>query len=147
MRENSLTARMLQPSATPARIPSSTARRLSTGSVPGRPRQYGTTWVLGCSTSKVAGALEKILVVVESCAWTSRPITGSQRPRTSSSVAIGRDVARREPGRRASRPRCAGVGQESSSDSRRRQFFMARAKNTLIKGSTTGAASGEVRVK
>ena len=59
---------------------SSTARRLITGSVPGRPRQTGQTRVFGSSAAPSGGAVgqpQNIFEVVRSCAWTSIPITVS----------------------------------------------------------------------
>ena len=48
----------------------------NTGRVPGRPQTTGSMWVLG-SSPKVVEALVKILLLVPSCTWVSRPITAS----------------------------------------------------------------------
>ena len=58
------------------------ARRLSTGSAPGKPRHTGQVLALGGSPKRVEQA-QKILVAVRSCTWTSRPITGSYLARAS----------------------------------------------------------------
>ncbi len=58
------------------RIASSTARRLSTGSAPGYPRQTGQTFVFGGAPNAVAQP-QKIFVCVSRRAWTSRPMTVS----------------------------------------------------------------------
>src|SRR5579872_1519451 len=67
---------MRQLSASPALMASSTARRLSTGSAPGSPRQTGQTFVFG-DAPKLVGQPQKIFVAVASWTWTSSPITGS----------------------------------------------------------------------
>src|SRR4029077_19948808 len=66
-----------QPRAIAARAASSTARRLSTGSAPGRPRQTGHSAVFGSAPNRVEQP-QKILVAVSSCAWISSPMTGSK---------------------------------------------------------------------
>ena len=58
------------------RMASSTARRLSTGSEPGRPRVTGSMLVLGSSPKRLGLAL-KSLVAVASSTWTSSPTTSS----------------------------------------------------------------------
>src|SRR5205085_12208955 len=60
----------------------STARLFRTGSVPGRPRHTGQTLVFGGSPKRVE-QLQKILVLVRSGTWTSRPMTGSYFARIS----------------------------------------------------------------
>src|SRR5579864_6198729 len=67
---------MRQFSAIAASVANSTALRLSTGSAPGRPRHTGQTWVLGAAPNAALHP-QKILDAVRSCAWISRPITGS----------------------------------------------------------------------
>src|SRR5213078_3428113 len=54
----------------------STARLLSTGRVPGRPRQTGQTSVFGGSPKRVEQP-QKIFVRVRSWTWTSKPMTGA----------------------------------------------------------------------
>src|SRR5258708_14051620 len=54
----------------------SRGRLLSTGRVPGRPRQTGQTLVFGGSPKRVEQP-QKIFVRVRSWTWTSRPMTGS----------------------------------------------------------------------
>src|SRR3954471_113339 len=72
-----LRSAILQPKAFPARIAIVTAPRLRAGSAPGSPRHTGQTWVLAGAPNAVEQP-QKILLLVRSCAWTSRPITGSQ---------------------------------------------------------------------
>src|ERR1700682_3237861 len=67
---------MAQFRAKPALMASSTAWRLNTGNAPGKPRQTGHTFVLG-GAPKLVGQPQKILVLVASCTWTSRPMTTS----------------------------------------------------------------------
>src|SRR6202011_1891025 len=67
---------MSEPRASPIISPKWTARRLATGSAPGRPRQVGQVWVLGGSPN-VTRQPQNILVRVFSWTWISRPITGS----------------------------------------------------------------------
>src|SRR6059036_3611628 len=57
-------------------MPSSTARRLTTGSTPGIPWQTGHVWLFG-GAPKVVGQPQNIFDRVRSCAWTSRPMTVS----------------------------------------------------------------------
>src|SRR2546428_11360693 len=57
-------------------MPSSTARRLTTGSTPGIPWQTGHVWLFG-GAPKVVGQPQNLFDRVRSCAWTSRPLTGS----------------------------------------------------------------------
>src|SRR5215813_14269739 len=57
-------------------------RLLRTGRVPGRPRQTGQVLALGASPKRVEQA-QKILVLVSSWTWTSRPMTGSYLASTS----------------------------------------------------------------
>src|SRR5712671_2309922 len=71
---------ILQPNALPARMAIVTAPPLSAGSAPGSPRHTGHTCVLGGAPNAVEQP-QKILLLVRSCAWTSRPITGSQSAR------------------------------------------------------------------
>src|SRR5437762_14306218 len=68
---------MRQPKALPALMAISTAARLREGSAPGRPRQVWHTCVLG-GALKWVGQPQKIFERVRSCAWTSRPMTGSK---------------------------------------------------------------------
>src|SRR5437879_11804017 len=65
-----------QSNASAARMPSSTARRLTTGSTPGIPWQTGHVWLFG-GAPKVVGQPQNIFDRVRSCAWTSRPMTVS----------------------------------------------------------------------
>src|SRR5512134_1829609 len=58
-------------------MPYSTARRFRTGSAPGSPRHTGQTCVFGGAPKRVLQP-QKILLAVRSCAWISRPITGSK---------------------------------------------------------------------
>src|SRR6202043_3809764 len=67
---------MRQCVASAAWIASSTACRLSVGSAPGSPRQTGQTLVFG-GAPKLVGLPQNIFVLVLSCTWTSKPITGS----------------------------------------------------------------------
>ncbi len=67
---------MVQLSASAALIASSTAWRFRTGSAPGRPRHTGQTFVFG-GDPNVVRQPQKIFVSVSSCAWISRPMTGS----------------------------------------------------------------------
>src|SRR5262245_54222128 len=69
---------MVHPSASAARIASSTAARFSTGSAPGSPRHTGHTCVLGGAPNVVLQP-QKIFDAVRSWAWISRPMTGSNR--------------------------------------------------------------------
>src|SRR5580658_4539244 len=62
--------------AVAASTANSTARLLSTGNAPGRPRQTGQTFVFGAAPN-FAEQPQKALVRVSNCTWTSRPITGS----------------------------------------------------------------------
>src|SRR3977135_3134043 len=66
----------VQPSASAARIRGSTAVRFRTGSAPGSPRQTAHTCVLGSAPNAVLQP-QKIFDAVRSCAWISRPMTGS----------------------------------------------------------------------
>src|SRR5260370_23416600 len=72
----------------------STARLLSPGRVPGKPRRTGQTLVFGGSPKRVEQP-QKIFVLVRSWTWTSRPMTGSYLARTSgaSDVSTGVDFA------------------------------------------------------
>ena len=54
----------------------SIARRLTTGSEPGRPRQTGHVWLFG-SAPKVVPQPQNILVLVPSSTCVSSPKTGS----------------------------------------------------------------------
>src|SRR6267143_4921059 len=72
--------------ASAARIAISTARLLRTGSVPGRPRQTGHTLEFGGSPNRVAQP-QKILVLVRSWTWTSKPMTGSYLASSSGDMA------------------------------------------------------------
>src|SRR3954454_13196573 len=67
---------MRQPSASAARAARSTAERFSTGSAPGKPRHTGHTFVFGGAPKAVLQP-QKIFERVNSCAWISRPMTGS----------------------------------------------------------------------
>src|SRR6476660_1036694 len=85
---------MRQPSASAARVPSSTARRFSTGKAPGRPRHTGQTWVFGAAP-KLVGQPQNIFVSVRSCAWNSSPMTASNandHARASGARAGGGDL-------------------------------------------------------
>src|SRR5207302_10937983 len=65
------------PSASAARAPNSTARQLSTGSAPGKPRHTGHVFEFGSSPNRVEQP-QKIFDSVLSCAWTSSPMMVSQ---------------------------------------------------------------------
>src|SRR6202163_5132037 len=69
----------------------STARRFTTGKVPGSPRQTGHTLLLGGSPNRFAHP-QKILLFVSSCACTSSPMTGSYLPSTSGGIAAVSDA-------------------------------------------------------
>src|SRR5262245_42094781 len=69
---------MVAPQASPARMALSTAARLMKGSVPGCPRHTGQVSELGGAPKRFSQE-QNILLRVESCTWTSRPMTGSQR--------------------------------------------------------------------
>src|ERR1051325_7210039 len=102
---------MRQLSAMPALTANSTARRLSTGSAPGIPRQTGQTLVLGGAPNPV-GQPQKILVAVASCACTSRPITDSYLASTSGETPgamadIDPSIIVTARGRPSTRRRCA----------------------------------------
>ena len=62
--------------ASPARMANSTTFRFSTGRAPGRPRQTGQVCELGV-WPKAVEQPQKILVLVVSWTWTSRPMTAS----------------------------------------------------------------------
>ena len=57
-------------------IPNSTARALSTGSAPGRPRHTGQVWMFGGSPND-SSQPQNIFVRVLSWTWISSPMTGS----------------------------------------------------------------------
>jgi hypothetical protein len=63
-------------SASAAFVAMTAASRLKTGNAPGKPRQTGQVFVLGGDPNAVEQE-QKILVLVKSCAWTSRPMTAS----------------------------------------------------------------------
>ena len=67
---------MVQLSAVPMRMASSTACSLSTGSAPGRPSVTGSMLVFGSSPKRLALA-ENSLVAVASSTCTSRPTTSA----------------------------------------------------------------------
>jgi len=67
LRANRLFARIFEPVATPSTSASSSARRLNTGSVPGKPSTSGSVSELGGSPKRVADG-ENALVWVAS--WT-----------------------------------------------------------------------------
>ena len=69
--------------ASAALIANSTARRFSTGSAPGRPRQTGQTFVFVGAPNAVEQA-QKIFVAVSSWAWISRPMIDQPSLRPSS---------------------------------------------------------------
>src|SRR6185312_4231237 len=69
-------SRTWQLMAMDARAANSTARSLSTGSAPGRPRQTGQTLVFGAEPKRFTQP-QKALVSVRSWTWTSSPMTGS----------------------------------------------------------------------
>src|ERR1700722_1320125 len=77
--------------ASEARIAISTARLFKTGKVPGSPRQTGHTLLLGASPKRFAHP-QKILLFVNSCTWTSSPITGSYLANTSGGIAAVSDA-------------------------------------------------------
>src|SRR5437763_1427732 len=68
---------MSQPSASAARIASSTAAWFSTGSAPGNPRHTGQPCVFGAAPNAVLQP-QKILDAVRRCAWISSPMTASK---------------------------------------------------------------------
>ena len=65
---------MVQWVTRPAIMAYRTACRFSLGRVPGRPMQMGQQWVLG-SLPKAVVHPQKILVLVDSSIWVSRPPT------------------------------------------------------------------------
>src|SRR5512138_2713382 len=65
---------MRQLVARPALMAYSTTRLFSTGRAPGSPRQTGQVWELGEAPNWVEQP-QKILVLVFSWTWTSRPMT------------------------------------------------------------------------
>ena len=67
-------------------VANSTAFSFNTGNAPGSPRQTGQTWVFGGAPNLVEHE-QKILVVVRSWTWTSRPMTGSYFVRADCDVA------------------------------------------------------------
>ena len=73
----STAARSRSPSARPIISAKCTACALTTGSVPGRPRQTGQVRVFGGSP-KLSSQPQNIFVRVSSWTWISRPMTGSQ---------------------------------------------------------------------
>src|SRR3712207_5332785 len=108
---------MSQLSASPIRMADSTARRLTAGMAPGRPRQVGQTWVLGSAPNSV-GQPQNILDAVLSSTCTSRPRAGSYAASASSygiraavvvlvEVVIGQLRSVRGPSRAVVRPRPA----------------------------------------
>src|SRR5208337_2449944 len=69
-----------------ARPANSTALRFNTGKAPGSPRHTGHTFVFGGSPNRVEQE-QKIFDSVNSCTWTSSPMTGSYFARRSSETA------------------------------------------------------------
>src|SRR4051812_29627753 len=104
---------MRQPNARPARIARSTAARFNTGSAPGRPRHTGQTCEFGGAPNAVLQP-QKILDAVSSCAWISRPTTGSKS--TSSCLRTGGDDVVTD---------CGGEGVEILSE-HQREFLRLR---------------------
>ena len=105
---------------------SSTARWLSTGSEPGRPRQFGHTLVLGSSPNTL-GQPQNSLVAVLSSQWTSSPMTSCQSALMPAPPAVMRGAARsgaaasttaatwnRVPSDRAGPSSCTPTGRPSS---------------------------------
>src|SRR5208282_6552464 len=70
------TSLMRHCNAIAARAPNSTAFRFNTGRAPGSPRHTGHTLVFGGSPKRVEQE-QKIFDAVNSCTWTSSPMTGS----------------------------------------------------------------------
>src|SRR5271157_2974760 len=64
----------------------STALRFNTGRAPGRPRHTGHTFVFGGSPNRVEHE-QNIFDAVNSCTWTSSPMTGSYFARRASETA------------------------------------------------------------
>lgn len=71
-----MTGVIWQSKASATRMPHSSARALSTGSTPGKPRQTGQVWLFGAAP-KAAEHPQNSLVAVLNCRWTSSPMTGS----------------------------------------------------------------------
>ena len=69
--------RRVAPMATPVARTCSTALRLMTGSVPGRPRQTGRRGVFGGASAYVFEQPQNIFEAVFSWQWTSIPMTAS----------------------------------------------------------------------
>src|SRR5271157_2468162 len=80
------TSLMRHSKAIAARTANSTALRLSTGRAPGSPRHTGHTLVFGGSPKRVEHE-QKIFDAVNSCTWTSSPMTGSYLARRFSDKA------------------------------------------------------------
>src|SRR5689334_16311496 len=81
---------MRQLIAIAASVANSIARRFSTGSAPGMPRQTGHTFVFGGAPNLLEHP-QKIFVSVNSWTWTSSPMTAWYFARTSGviDVALG----------------------------------------------------------
>src|SRR5208282_2801993 len=90
------TSLMRHSKAIAASAANSTAFRFSTGRAPGSPRQTGHTFVFGGSPKRVEHE-QKIFDAVNSCTWTSSPMTGSYFARRASEraavVAISKDYS------------------------------------------------------
>ena len=103
----STAARSRSPSARPIISAKCTACALTTGSVPGRPRQTGQVRVFGGSP-KLSAQPQNIFVRVSSWTWISRPMTGSQAAScrlASTARRRSRSRARARRRRRAARSR------------------------------------------
>ena len=77
MRSQRVAAGTLASMARPVARTCSTARRLMTGSAPGRPRQTGQTCVFGAASSWAVEQAQNIFEAVRSWQWTSMPMTAS----------------------------------------------------------------------
>src|SRR5579872_1029697 len=79
---------MLQPNASPVLHKNSTARRLTTGSVPGMPKQIGQVSVFGSAPNWLRQP-QNILLTVDSSTCTSKPMTASYADDRSASCCAG----------------------------------------------------------
>src|SRR5215213_4944693 len=103
-----------------------------TGSAPGRPRQTGQTWVFGAAPSYAVEQPQNIFDAVLSWAWTSIPMTGSYRSRTSERAAGAVMVA------------IAAVSHTASGPRPRRRFAQ-RADGATVPDSTSAGSMAAAR--
>src|SRR5579875_2804227 len=112
---------MSQSNASPIITPNCTARWLTTGSAPGRPRQVGQVWVLGGSPKETSQP-QNIFVRVLSWTWISSPMTASKAPVVSATPHSPRCA--RHPSVEADRllQRVGGVEQAALAERRPREL-------------------------